>query len=177
MTASLVRRFVLWIPVFSAAALFGCGRDATRSPEATPDSAAGHSHADHHHEVEITADDVERPADYGAAVSRIRTYRDSLRDAVAADRIDEAHRALDEAEFVLQWLPEIARDSNIPRQHWQTINENAQRIRDLFNKVHDNIDEDRDPDYASVAEQVDLAIGALDAIPTTLEPDESELDD
>ena len=75
-----------------------------------------------------------------------------------------AHRALDKLDYVLGWLPEIAQNSNVPREQWQTVGEDSQKLRDLFNQVHANIDEGRDPDYASVAEEIDAAVERLAAI-------------
>ena len=66
---------------------------------------------------------------------------------------------------MLQWLPEIAQSNHVPKEHWQTVGENAQELRDLFNEVHANIDAGKAPDYTAVGGAVDQAIAELAAIP------------
>ena len=112
-------------------------------------------------DVAITEADVKRPTDFADAVTRIKGYRDSIRDEIAAGRPTKAHRALDELDIVLNWLPEIARDGNVPKERWEAVNTTAQQIQELFNKVHSNIDARKDPDYASVSKDIDEAVGRL----------------
>ena len=59
---------------------------------------------------------------------------------------------MDQADLVLQWLPQIARDSGVPKEHWEEINTTANDLRTLFEKVHQNIDDQKHPDFASVAQ-------------------------
>jgi hypothetical protein len=118
----------------------------------------------------ITEADVARPKDFADAVARIKAYRDSIRDDIAAGRPTKAHRALDELDIVLNWLPGIARDGGVPKQHWEEVNTTAQRIQELFNKVHGQIDAKEKPDYDAIAGDVDTAIGRLAAIPAKSEP-------
>ena len=70
----------------------------------------------------------------------------------------------DELDFVLDWLPEIAQDIDIPKEEWEEINTTSRELRDSFNKVHANIDEGKEPDYAAVDDEIDAAIERLDAI-------------
>ncbi len=76
----------------------------------------------------------------------------------------EAHQALDKADIVVQWLPEIARDSGVAKEHWETITTAANELREHFDKVHQNIDNKVDPDFASVRQQMDAKIAELEAI-------------
>lgn len=121
------------------------------------------------HDIPITENDVKRPADFKDAVARIKKYRDDIEAGAAGDTPGLAHRPLDELNFVLQWLPGIARDSNVPKEHWEAINTTANGLRELFEKVHQNIDNIVDPDFASVEKQIDEGIGRLQAI-TDSEP-------
>ena len=143
----------------------GCG-DTIPEPASTPASPApapqaGGTAPSDPDDVAITEADVKRPTDFADAVTRIKGYRDSIRDEIAAGRPTRAHRALDELDIVLNWLPEIARDGNIPKERWEAVNTTAQQIQELFNKVHSNIDAKKDPDYASVSKDIDEAIGRL----------------
>lgn len=146
------------------ASLGGCGKPApTEAPAPNPSAAAAPAPADPD-DVPITEADVARPKDYPDAVSRIEGYRDTIRDEVAAGRPTKAHRALDELDIVLNWLPGIGRDSGVPKERWEDVNTTAQEVRDLFNKVHSRIDAKQAPDYASVSDAVERAIGRLKEI-------------
>lgn len=145
--------------------LVGCG-ETNPQPTVPPTSPApapqaGSTAAGDPDDVAITEADVRRPTDFADAVTRIKGYRDSIRDEIAAGRPTKAHRALDELDIVLNWLPEIARDSDVPKERWEAVNTTAQQIQELFNKVHSNIDAGKDPDYASVSKDIDEAIGRL----------------
>jgi len=153
--------------------LGGCGGS---TPEATPASAppagtvappaeAAKASADPD-DKPITEADVARPKDFADAVARIKGYRDSIRADVTAGRPTKAHRALDELDIVLNWLPAIARDGGVPKDRWEEVNTTAQRIQELFNKVHGQIDAKQTPDYAAIAGEVDKALAQLEAIPT-----------
>lgn len=122
---------------------------------------AGHAHGPD--DVHISAADVKRPKDYADAVARIKSYRDSIRDEIAAGRPTKAHRPMDELTFVLKWLPEIASDSNIPKQDHAKIKNAAVALRDSFEKVHANIDAGKDADYKSIAADVEREIKVLEA--------------
>lgn len=160
----------------SLSGLVGCGGstpEATAPPAgSTPGSAA--ETATDPDDVPITEADVARPEDYPEALTRIEGYRDTIRDEIAAGRPTKAHRALDELDIVLNWLPEIARDSGVPKEHWEAVNTTAQEIRELFNQVHSRIDAGQDPDYGAVSGSIDQAIGSLQDIPVALSPDQPE---
>ncbi len=159
----------------------GCGRDSAppAAAKATPDKSAAaahghdhaagnHDHGDHehadghdHHDVPITEADVQMPANYAEAVTRIQGYRDAIRSAATGAEPELAHRPLDELDIVLNRLPEIARDSGVPKQQWEAINTGARELRNLFNQVHAAIDEHHEPDYAAVAQPIDEQIAKL----------------
>ena len=71
---------------------------------------------------------------------------------------------MDLLEFVLQWLPEVAQNSNVPKDDWQSIGENSQKLREAFNVVHANIDDGKAPGYEAVAAEIDAAVEVLAAI-------------
>jgi hypothetical protein len=146
----------------------GCGasNDAIApggGPSVGGDAATGERAAAHDpHDVPITEADVVRPADYADAVARIKGYRDTIRTETTTGTPSHAHRSLDELDYVLDWLPEIARDSEVPKEDWADLNKSAQQLRDLFNQVHANIDAGTAPDYAAVADAIEVEIGRLE---------------
>jgi hypothetical protein len=147
--------------LLALALLQGCRKDQPAAPDA---GEAGTGAVHDPDDVPITEADVEKPADYESAASRIESYRDTIRDEIAAGRPSKSHRALDEADIVLNWLPEIARDSGVPKDQWEAVNTTAQTVRELLNRVHANIDAGQEPDYAAVSEDLDQAIAELKAI-------------
>ncbi len=106
-------------------------------------------------------------AKFADAVAKVKELRDAV-GRETKDGIPEnpfaAHQALDKADIITQWLPEIARDSGVAKEHWETVNTAAGDLREAFDKVHLNIDNKVDPDFASVEQQMDAKIAELEAI-------------
>lgn len=175
-------RFATLAAILGITGFMGCGGDDTATdtttttpPVATPDGMATDGMPDNGevvdpHDVPLTEEEIaqlkEDTAEYQAAVDHLKQYRDTIRDETSAGEPAKAHRALDNADWVLQWLPEVAQNSDVPRDQWQTVGENAQKIRDLFNQVHANIDEGKAAGYESVAADVDAAITELESAAT-----------
>jgi 3-oxoacyl-ACP reductase-like protein len=150
----------------------GCGGDEPAAPQAAPQTPKPSAASPDADDVPITEADVARPKDYAEAVTRIDGYRDTIRDEIAAGRPTKAHRVLDELDIVLNWLPGIARDSDVPKEQWEAVNTTAQKIRGLFNQVHSRIDAKQEPDYGAVSNEIDeaiVALGAIHAAPATNE--------
>ena len=118
-------------------------------------------------DVPITKADVKMPVDYPDAVSRIKRYRDSIRDEIAAGRPTKAHRPLDELNIVLKAMPEIAKKHGVPEDKREEVGATAKRIKGLFDKVHSNIDAKKPPGYDDVSKDIDKEIGALEKIKAT----------
>jgi hypothetical protein len=123
------------------------------------------------HDVPITEEQKqqlrEETARFADAVAKVKELRDAV-ERETEDGLPEnpfaAHQALDKADIVLPWLPKIARDSGVAKQHWETVNTAANELRELFDTVHQNIDNDVDPDFGSVQSQLDARIAELEAI-------------
>jgi len=105
-------------------------------------------------------------ATYTAAIEHLKSFRETIQTETTGGAPAKAHRSLDKADLVLEWLPEIAQNSNVPKESWESIGSNAQKVRDAFNKVHANIDAGTTPDYASVQSDVDAGMEALTAVTT-----------
>jgi uncharacterized protein YqeY len=162
---------LLFCALIGFALIAGCGKTepAKSTPQGTGDKAVVHDHGDgagahahDPHDVAITEADVKKPADFKDAVERIKSYRDAIERDTATATPGLAHRPLDELDIVLKWLPGIARDSNVPKSQWETINTTSQELQTLFSKVHTNIDEKKNPDFPSVAQAVKDDIDKLE---------------
>jgi len=139
----------------------GCGKaHPTKASPAKKDGAASTATADAD-DVPITEADVEMPKSFADAVHRIAGYRDNIRAAIEAKTPSKAHRSLDALDIILGKLTEIARDGNVPKQDWETVNTAARELRDRFNEVHSAIDAKQEPDYQAVAKPIDAAIERL----------------
>jgi hypothetical protein len=76
----------------------------------------------------------------------------------------KAHQALDKTDLLLQWVPGIARDSGVPVEKLETVTTTANDLRTLFERVHQNIDNKKDPNFASVAAEIDKKIAELEKV-------------
>ncbi|MHC4405902.1 MAG: hypothetical protein ACYTG0_40175 [Planctomycetota bacterium] len=165
--------FPLTVAIVGFAVMSGCSQSNQEQPLTEGDTpAADVGHDDYNpHDVPLTEEQKEelrqQTAQFPDAVEKIQELRSEI-EAETKDGIPEspykAHQALDRADLLLQWFPEIARDSGVPKEHWETITPAANELRELFDKVHQNIDNKKDPDFASVEQQMDARIGELQAI-------------
>lgn len=118
------------------------------------------------HDVPLTAAEIESLkislTSYEDALAKINGYRDAIRDAIARGKNSEAHRPLDELDIVLGHLPNVARETNIPKSEWETINLSAQSVREMFNQVHARVDAGQEPDFEAVSEEINTQIAVLE---------------
>jgi hypothetical protein len=169
---------LLSVGVICVAAFVGCG-EQSEAPESEGAGQQEHRHshggaaneAVDPHDLPLTDEQKqqlrEETAKFADAVGRISQLRDTVceetSDGLPEDPF-EAHQALDKLDLVVQWLPEIARASGVPKERWAAVNTAAKDLRELFEKVHQNIDNKADPDFLSVAAQIDQRIGELEVI-------------
>ena len=165
---------LLTMVVSSFCCIAGCNQssqDVTVGPDAeTPAPEAGKDEYNPH-DVPITdeqkAQMQQATATFENAVAEIKKLRNETenetKDGIPANPY-VAHQALDKADLVLQWLPQVARDSGVAKEHWEEINTTANDLRTLFEKLHENIDNQQDPDFASVAQGMDENISRLELV-------------
>ncbi len=158
------------LPFVAAGLLFGCGQADSAKPKNDPSSTTSSQGGDatDPHEAHLTEKDIEnlrkQNETYAEAIDHIRSYRDTIRDETTGGNPDKAHQPLDKLDYVLQWLPEIAQKSGIPKSKWEEVNTTGQKLRDLFNKIHANIDAGKESDYKAVADEIDSSIESIAAI-------------
>jgi cell division protein ZapA (FtsZ GTPase activity inhibitor) len=123
------------------------------------------------HDVPITEEQKaelrERTAKFADAVATLKQFSGEIEEETAAgipENPFKAHQALDQADLLLQWLPEIARNSGVPKEHWEAVNTSANDLRTLFEQVHQNIDNKQDPNFAAVAGEIDQKLAGLEEI-------------
>ena len=161
--------------VLSLGLMIGCSQQNQTDGEPGapgPDNGGQQAEAVDPHDVPITEEQKqqlrEETAKFTDAVAKVKEWRDVVERETKngiPENPFEAHQALDKADIVVQWLPEIARDTGIAKEHWETVTTAANELRESFDKVHLNIDNKVDPGFASVEQQMDARIGELEAIP------------
>ncbi|MBC8869216.1 MAG: hypothetical protein H8E44_07350 [Planctomycetes bacterium] len=170
MTIRIPVLLVLTSALISFALLAGCGQsdpEPSVADDGTPSAETGGDDYNPH-DVPITEEQKQQLREQVADLPKAVEVLQQLRDAMERETKDgipenpfEAHQALDKADLVLSWLREIARDSGVPKEHWAEVNTTANDLRNLFEKVHQNVDNKQDPDFASVAGEIDAKIARL----------------
>jgi hypothetical protein len=151
--------------------LSGCSQTA-EEPSGVAESPAAQGEDDYDpHDVPITEEQEtelrEQTARFADAVATLKQFRSEIEQETAAGIPEspyKAHQALDKADLLLQWLPEITRNSGIPKEHWELVNTSANDLRTLFEQVHQNIDNRQDPNFAAVAGDIDQKLAGLEKI-------------
>lgn len=171
MTTRLPFALFLSVSVVAVALAVGCTQ-AIPEPPGGGEAPAAQADTDcDPHDVPITAEQTaalrDQTAKFADAVATIKQFRDEIEKETAAgipENPFQAHQALDKADLVLQWLPEIARQSGVAKEHWETINTSANALRTLLEEVHQNIDSRQNPDFAAVAGEIDEKLAGLTGI-------------
>ena len=135
----------------------GC-TDSAPSEGSTNTESHGHGH-DHDH------DHGHRPESYTAAVAEIKRVRDEVKAAFDANTPKACDDALHVVVEVLEVLPETAAETDLPKEDWQVVKDQAKILFDQFMKVHDGFhgEEAQGASFDSVAEEIDKAIEVLES--------------
>ncbi|MCL4207381.1 MAG: hypothetical protein KJ000_33275 [Pirellulaceae bacterium] len=171
MTTRLPVVLFLSVSMVTVAITIGCTQTAPQ-PAGSGAAPAAPADADYDpHDRPITdeqkAELRDQTAKFADAVAAIKQFRDEIAEETKAgipENPYRAHQALDKVDLVLQWLPESARQSAVAKEHWESINTSANTLRTLFEQVHQNIDDRRDPDFAAVGEEIDQRLASLTEI-------------
>lgn len=165
---------VMWagVVITSFCLVVGCNQNAPKQGgKAGGDSSSADAAKKEYnpHDVPVTEEQKvklkEEAAKLSGAMAKIKEFRDATEEETKGgipENPYKAHQALDQIDLVLQWLPQIARDSDVPKELWEEINTTANDLRTLFEKVHQNIDDQKHPDFASVAQAIDQKIARLE---------------
>ena len=165
---------LLSVAVLSLGLAVGCGRPAQTGDDgdaAGPDCCGQQTETVDPHDVPITEEQKQQlrqeTAKLADAVAKVKELRDTVQRETSSGIPANpfvAHQALDKADLITQWLPEIARNSGVAKEHWETVTTAASELREAFDKVHLNIDNKVDPDFAAVKQRMDARIAELKAI-------------
>jgi len=161
---------VLTSALISFALLAGCGQsdpEPSAADDGTPAAEAGDDEYNPH-DVPLTEEQKQQLREQVVDIPKAVEVLQQLRDATERQTKDgipenpyEVHQSLDKADLVLSWLREITTDSGVAKEHWEEVNTTANDLRNLFDRVHQNVDSKRDPDFASVAGEIDAKLARL----------------
>ncbi len=122
----MVTRFSLPLLVFIAACfsfVAGCGQTEQKPAGDNASVAEGGDDDYNPHDVPITEEQKaqlrNQAAKYADAVAKVKQFRNEVEQETAAgipENPYQAHQALDQADLVLQWLPEIGTIRAWPRR-------------------------------------------------------------
>ncbi len=151
----------------------GCGQpQQDKAAKPGSDKPAAEKKGDYNpHDVPITEEQKaelrKETAKFADAVAKVKEFRNATETETKngiPQNPHNAHQALDKADLLLQWLPGIARDSGVPVEQLETVTTTANDLRTLFEQVHQNIDNKKDPNFAGVAAEIDKKIGQLEKV-------------
>ncbi len=178
MSARLPLALFLVFGITAFGVLVGC-KQTSQEPTDGGEAAAQGDDDYNPHDVPITEEQKtelrDQTAKFADAVATIGKYRSEIEQETAAgipENPYKAHQALDRADLVLQWLPAIARSSGVPKENWEAVNTTANELRTLFEQVHQNIDNKKDPNFAAVSDKIDQKLTGLQEIAAAQQPDE-----
>jgi hypothetical protein len=135
------------------------------------DSDREHGH-DHDHEHEHS----DRPKSLKAAITKLKSLRDQIGAAMDKNDPDAAHEPLHDVGKLLEAMPELAADTDLPESEWQEIKQEADRLFKAFGDVDSSFhkeDGDHQAAYKAVKSIIDEGVTKLEAKLSLLADDKS----
>ena len=134
----------------------GCSPTSTAAKTEGGEQAEEHHHHDHGH----------RPKSYVAALDQIKHARDEIKAAFDAGTPNECDNALHEVAEVLEALPEVAAETDLPKEDWQVVKDQSRHLFDQFMRIHDGFHGESSSEgtsFDSVADEINTSIETLES--------------
>lgn len=112
------------------------------------------------------------PDNFADAVGWVNSRVTEIRTCLERNQPHSAHDALDELAEELFRLPNVARDSGVPRKQWEAVNVSARQIRNGLDRVHERIDAEQAVDWKTLGAPVEAALAILTETAKTPLPSE-----
>ena len=155
----LVLKFIAPACCLVALVLFtGCQPEATTSEK---EAEHGHGH-DHGHEH----DHSDRPQSLREAIVELKELSDSFCAAMDEDNTEAAHDPLHHLGKLLDAMPELAADTDLPEDQWKQVKDQVDQLFDAFGTVDATFHEkdgDKKAAYEDVKQTIEEGIAALEA--------------
>ncbi len=94
------------------------------SPSSEKGDADGNPFYGHDHDLPET-----RPSDYGAGVQQLHELHRLVLAEISHNDLDDAREVIETIRETLQWLPEVAGDSDMPEAQWNRVYERSPELQ------------------------------------------------
>lgn len=151
------RRLSPYLAIYCLALLFistGC-----QQSKETSSQSAGHGH-DHDH------DHSGRPANLRAALEELKVKRDVIGSAMEENDTDAAHEPLHEVSSLLEAIPNLAADTDLPENDWNGIKAEVEKLFDAFGEIDSAFhrkEGDKRAAYDAAKSKINEGIAALES--------------
>lgn len=132
------------------------------SETAKEDDGHEHGHDHDHADVSMTFQD---------AVAELTAMRDQISNAIENDDPELAHNPLHEVSEILEAIPELAADTDLPESEWQQVKAETERLFDAFSKIDSAFHKqgsDKKAVYEEVKASINEGVANLEAMLTLL---------
>lgn len=159
----------------------GCGKTNTK-PAPAADSKApagdhdhgdaedGHDHGDAKAASEQTEADTHDHADtelhtLAEGIAALELNYQQIKDAFAKNDAEKAHDPMHSVGNVLDALPELGKTAGLTADDATKLQQAVDKLMEAYGSVDEAMHEEKTPDYAAVAEQIDQQMAVLRALP------------
>ncbi len=104
------------------------GFGAGCTPTVPPQSAGPDEHVEHHHPEH-------RPADFSAGVRAVRDRLSQLTGPDGTADREGLKKQAEELRDIIQWLPELAAETDLRRADWERVDAASRRLADRWNSI------------------------------------------
>jgi hypothetical protein len=163
-----VRGVVICLSLLVAVLMAGCDRSAAeKKPQAGQTQGKSEKHADH---ANHAGDEHPRPVNFAAGVRELKEHyleiKKAFEQADMEKAIEQAHEPLHAVGDILEALPDLAKQSNLPPEELQTVKKSVDALFEGYGSVDDALHEGKEPNYQAVAANIDQAMAAMEAVHT-----------
>ncbi|GIW98536.1 MAG: hypothetical protein KatS3mg111_1869 [Pirellulaceae bacterium] len=100
-----------------------------------------------------------KPADFPAAVDRLLTLHAEITNGDL--RTNDPLDVFTETSDIVRWLPDLAADSDLGEEPWNSVYATSQRLETILNEVQSRRDADRYQEYQTYETEFDQLYNAL----------------
>jgi len=139
----------------SVTLLAGCADNVAERDANAGGGAAAHNH-DHGHS--------HAPTTTSEGLAELKSLRNTIRDAFAANDMDKAHDPLHVVGDVLMAIPELAKKENADSEKLASIQKAVETLMDAFGRVDKTMHGQEGSTYAEESATIDAAVLELESL-------------
>lgn len=147
---------------FALVGLLGLLTACKPSTDAVKGSNSTASSESHEHEHDH---DHARPASLADGVAQIKTHVKTVEEAFANNKPQECDDALHELAEILEVLPDVAAESDMPKESWEEVKKASAGLFDAMMKIHEGFhgEDAKGASYNDVKTAIDENLAVLEA--------------